>query len=111
MKPNIYVGTLLDFNYNYTKSLADWMKTNPAILKYGNRYHNIGIGALFQYDTRDDVATPFEGVFLSQWEPCTGNIWAEITIMKCWNWNTANSVRSSNAGARWPGRQNPDRYG
>ena len=41
------------------------MKTNPAILKYGNRYHNIGIGALFQYDTRDDVATPFEGVFLS----------------------------------------------
>ena len=65
VKPNIYVGTLLDFNYNYTKSLADWMKTNPAILKYGNRYHNIGIGALFQYDTRDDVATPFEGVFLS----------------------------------------------
>ena len=41
------------------------MKTNPAILKYGNRYHNIGVGALFQYDTRDDVATPFEGVFLS----------------------------------------------
>ena len=65
VKPNIYVGTLLDFNYNYTKSLADWMKTNPAILKYGNRYHNIGVGALFQYDTRDDVATPFEGVFLS----------------------------------------------
>lgn len=65
VKPNIYVGTLLDFNYNYTKSLADWMKTNPAILKYGNRYHNIGVGALFQYDTRDDVATPFEGIFLS----------------------------------------------
>ena len=107
VKPNIYVGTLLDFNYNYTKSLADWMKTNPAILKYGNRYHNIGIGALFQYDTRDDVATPFEGVFLAQWEPCTGNIWAEITIMKCWNWNTANSVRSSNAGARWPGQPKP----
>lgn len=65
VKPDIYLGTLLDVNYHYTKSLAGWMKTNPAILKYGNRFHNIGVGALFQYDTRDDVATPFRGVFLS----------------------------------------------
>ena len=42
-----------------------WMMHNPGVAKYGNKYHNIGIGGLFQYDTRDDVATPFHGTFLS----------------------------------------------
>lgn len=65
VRPDIYVGTLLDINYSYVKDLAYWMEHNAAILKYGTRYHNIGIGGLFQYDTRDDVATPFEGVFAS----------------------------------------------
>lgn len=65
VRPNLYVGTLLDFNYNYSKKMPEWMKQNPGVAKYGSRYHNIGIGGLLQYDTRDDVATPFEGVFLS----------------------------------------------
>ena len=65
VKPHIYAGTLLDINYNYVKDLDGWMETNPAIVKYGTKYHNIGIGALFQYDTRDDVATPFKGLFVS----------------------------------------------
>lgn len=65
VRPNLYVGTLLDFNYNYSKKMPEWMKQNPGVAKYGSRYHNIGIGGLLQYDTRDDVATPFEGMFLS----------------------------------------------
>lgn len=65
IKPHIYAGTLLDFNYNRIKDLTGWMESDPAIQKFGKRYHNIGIGTLFQYDTRDDVATPYTGVFLS----------------------------------------------
>lgn len=65
IRPNIYVGTLLDYNYYYGKDMPYWMKQNPQVRKYGNKYHNIGIGGLFQYDTRDDVATPFSGIFLS----------------------------------------------
>lgn len=65
IRPNIYVGTLLDYNYYYGKDMPYWMEQNPQVRKYGNKYHNIGIGGLFQYDTRDDVATPFSGVFLS----------------------------------------------
>ena len=42
-----------------------WMEQHPEIIKYGTHYHNIGVGALLQYDTRDDVATPYSGVFLS----------------------------------------------
>ena len=65
IRPNIYVGTLLDYNYYYGKDMPYWMEQNPQVQKYGNKYHNIGIGGLFQYDTRDDVATPFSGIFLS----------------------------------------------
>lgn len=65
IRPHIYVGTLLDYNYYYGKDMPYWMEQNPQVRKYGNKYHNIGIGGLFQYDTRDDVATPFSGIFLS----------------------------------------------
>lgn len=65
MRPNIYVGALLDVNYSRMKELDSWMEQNAAIRKYGTKYHNIGIGALIQYDTRDDVATPFSGMLLS----------------------------------------------
>lgn len=65
IRPNIYAGTLLDINYTRSKDMPYWMENSPEVRKYGKRYHNIGIGALLQYDTRDDVATPFEGVFVS----------------------------------------------
>lgn len=65
IRPNLYAGTLLDINYSYSKDMPYWMMHNPGVAKYGNKYHNIGIGGLFQYDTRDDVATPFHGTFLS----------------------------------------------
>jgi len=41
------------------------MAQNEAYLKYGDKFINIGVGAIVQYDTRDDVATPTEGLFLS----------------------------------------------
>ncbi len=65
VRRNLFVGSLLDFNYTYSKDMPYWMERNAQVIKYGDRYHNIGIGALVQYDTRDDVATPFDGLFLS----------------------------------------------
>ena len=65
IRPHLYAGALLDINYSYSKDMPSWMEHSPEILAYGKRYHNIGIGGLFQYDTRDDVATPFKGIFLS----------------------------------------------
>lgn len=75
IRPNIYVGTLLDYNYYYGKDMPYWMEQNAQVRKYGNRYHNIGIGGLFQYDTRDDVATPFSGIFLSAMGTLYGKYW------------------------------------
>ncbi len=65
IRPHLYAGSLLDFNYNKATKVPDYMAKNSDFLKYGSKYHNIGIGALFQYDTRDDVATPFHGLFAS----------------------------------------------
>ncbi len=63
--PNIYLGGLIDFNYSYSKDMSPLMRMNQQVQKYGNKYHNIGIGGLLQYDTRDDVATPTSGILLS----------------------------------------------
>lgn len=65
VRKNLFVGTLLDFNYTYSSEMPQWMERNPLVKKYGSRYHNIGLGLLLQYDTRDDVATPFDGLLLS----------------------------------------------
>lgn len=65
VRPHLFTGPLLDINYSYSKDMPYWMAHTPGVAKYGNRYHNIGVGGLLQYDTRDDVATPFHGVFLS----------------------------------------------
>ena len=65
VRPHIYAGALLDINYNKATQMPVHMLENSAVRKYGGKYHNIGIGALFQYDTRDDVATPFHGLFAS----------------------------------------------
>lgn len=63
--PHVYTGALVDINYAKSKDMSAFMEQNAAILKYGKKYHNIGLGALFQYDTRDDVATPYHGMLLS----------------------------------------------
>lgn len=73
IKPHVYAGALLDINYSKAKDMPVYMAHNPAVLKYGPKNRNIGIGALIQYDTRDDVATPFEGIFLN----ATGSIYGK----------------------------------
>lgn len=73
IRPHIYAGTLLDINYSNSKDMPMWMETHSAINKYGKKYHNIGIGGLIQYDTRDDVATPTTGMLLS----ATGTVYGK----------------------------------
>lgn len=73
IRPHIYAGAILDVNYSKSTKMQPFMATNASILKYGPKYHNIGIGALIQYDTRDDVATPFHGMLLS----ATGSIYGK----------------------------------
>lgn len=65
IKKNIYAGGIFDINYNKVREVGTVLKENPYYHKYGKRFTNIGLGAVVQYDSRDDVATPFSGLFLS----------------------------------------------
>ena len=65
VKPNLYLGTILDVSYTSNREINPVMANNSSYLKFGNKYYDVGIGALIQYDTRNDVATPTSGVLLS----------------------------------------------
>ena len=65
IKPHIYAGTLFDVNFMKSSDVSEYMKNDSYFKKFKSKYANIGIGALIQYDTRDDVATPTSGLFLS----------------------------------------------
>ncbi|MFI3305048.1 MAG: BamA/TamA family outer membrane protein [Rikenellaceae bacterium] len=63
--PKLYVGTIFDLNYSGSRDLNDFMLANEYVDRYSLRYTNIGLGAILQYDSRDDVATPNSGVMIS----------------------------------------------
>lgn len=65
VKDNLFVGPVSDINFSYSYDLNEVMAENSYVNKYRTRYTNIGLGAIVQYDTRDDVATPHSGVLLS----------------------------------------------
>ena len=63
--PHFYVGTLFDINFTKVSDVNPVMEEDAYFRKFKRKYHNIGIGGLVQYDTRDDVATPTQGMLLS----------------------------------------------
>lgn len=65
IKPHIYAGGIFDINYNKMQHIGSVLANSKTYHKYGKRFTNIGLGAVVQYDSQDDVATPFSGLFLS----------------------------------------------
>ncbi len=65
VKPHVYAGTLFDVNFTKSGDVSEYMQSDPYFRKFKSKYVNVGIGALLQYDTRDDVATPTSGMLLS----------------------------------------------
>lgn len=67
---NMYAGGIFAVNYNKvvktdSNSILQGYLDNPNQDGFRRKYHNIGLGAVFQYDTRNDVATPTSGLFAS----------------------------------------------
>lgn len=63
--PHFYVGGLFDVNYSKSTNINPHMQQDPYFNKYKPEYLNTGIGGLIQYDTRNDIATPTNGMLLS----------------------------------------------
>lgn len=65
--PNIYLGPLMDLIYTNAIDLSEGVADDEYIIE-NNPYlksTNIALGGVIQYDTRDDLATPFRGMLLS----------------------------------------------
>ena len=67
---NMYLGGIVAVNYNKvvktdSNSVMQRYLDDPNESTFQRKYHNIGLGVLFQYDTRNDVATPTSGLFAS----------------------------------------------
>lgn len=74
VKPDIYIGTLLKLTHNSSRDEGTVLTNNDSFKKYGDKYMNIGLGGMVQYDTRDDVATPTNGILVS----ATGTIYSKL---------------------------------
>ena len=65
IRPHLYTGPLFDINFSRSGDINPVMEQDPYVNLFKRNYLNIGVGGLFQYDTRDDVATPTSGMLLS----------------------------------------------
>lgn len=65
VRNNFYLGALIDLNYTKGDDFNEVMLNDEYFNLFEQKYFNSGIGGIIQYDTRDDVATPFKGVYLS----------------------------------------------
>ncbi len=66
---NLYVGGIFNIHNNKVVEAKENSilkeKMNSGEIDSDKKYHDIGLGAIFQYDTRDDIATPTKGLFAS----------------------------------------------
>lgn len=74
VRPALYAGVLADVNHTSSTDVNPRMAEDPYYLKFKSKYTNIGLGAMFHYDTRDDVAMPSCGMLLG----VTGKVYSRI---------------------------------
>ncbi len=65
VKPSLFVGPVMDINYSYSYDMAEQMAQNSYVASFRAKYTNIGLGGIVQYDSRDDIATPYSGIMAS----------------------------------------------
>ncbi len=64
LKPNVFVGAVVDINRTKASSLNPRMREDPEILEHGTNIRNSGLGVVFQYDSRDMRMNAYKGMLL-----------------------------------------------
>lgn len=65
VRPHLYLGGSFDMIYTRSSDINPVMALDEYFCRFSKNYFLLGLGGLIQFDTRDDVATPRKGVFLS----------------------------------------------
>jgi len=63
-KKNQFVGPGVDVNYTKGSDPSDGVASDPYYQKYNDRPLNVGLGAVYQYDSRDIPINAWKGWFL-----------------------------------------------
>ena len=64
-----FLGAAVDYIYEDITSPGEFILNDPVYLSQGGtadgfKHHNVGVGGVFSFDTRDVAANPYNGVFL-----------------------------------------------
>lgn len=65
VRKHLFAGGIFEINMSNSTDINPVMAEDPYFNKFKSKYLNVGIGGMFEYDTRDDIATPTSGLLLS----------------------------------------------
>lgn len=65
VRPDVFVGGLLDFNRTAAADVSPGMAADPYYQEFGPENANVGFGGVFQYDSRDIAANAWSGLYLA----------------------------------------------
>ncbi len=64
VRPNLFWGMVFDFNRTTATDLNPQMEMDPAIVEYGTKVTNTGLGLSILFDSRDLIQNPYKGMLL-----------------------------------------------
>ena len=64
VRPDLFVGGLLDLNRTAASDVSSGMAADPYFQEFGATNFNFGFGAVVQYDSRDIAANAWSGLYL-----------------------------------------------
>ncbi|QQS51776.1 MAG: BamA/TamA family outer membrane protein [Bacteroidota bacterium] len=63
-KKNLFIGGIINLNYTKGNDASEVVANDPYYIKYNEKPFNSGLGAIFQYDSRDVPVNAWEGTFV-----------------------------------------------
>jgi outer membrane protein assembly factor BamA len=63
-KKDLFIGPIIHLNYTMGNDACAAVESDPYYSKYNDRPFNSGLGAVFQYDSRDVPVNAWEGAFV-----------------------------------------------
>jgi hypothetical protein len=60
-----FLGAMLDFNSTTASDVSPGMASDPYYQEFGPNNQNSGVGAVFQFDTRDVAGNAWQGVYFN----------------------------------------------
>ena len=64
IRPKLFWGVVFDFNRTTASDINPLMERDPAIVQYGPKVTNTGLGLSVLFDSRDLIQNPYEGMLV-----------------------------------------------